>query len=146
MSPRFTSGKPELRVCRSDDDVAAEQQLEPAGERAAVRRADDGHRDVAVEQPHVVGRDHRAVLGRRHVVARVGPQVHARAERAVAGAGDDDAPGSRGRTRRRRPSIRSRRSSARSSALRASGRFEPHDEDGAVAFGDDLGIGAGHER
>ena len=39
-SERFTSGTPNRAVSRRDDEVAGQQQLEPAGQRPALDRAD----------------------------------------------------------------------------------------------------------
>ena len=97
--------------------------------------------DLALDEP-----EERAcgVVRRRRAPCRrrgEGAQVHARAERAVAGPGEDDGAGSPDRTRPRRSPTPMPRISAGVSALRASGRFEAHDEDRAAPLAHEL-VGA----
>src|SRR5262249_23936697 len=78
-------------VRRRDDHVAPEEQLEAAGERGRVRRADEGDGDRALGQPQerpagVVVTETRVLTGGE------GPQVHAGAEGTGTGAGEDEGP------------------------------------------------------
>src|SRR5262249_60785876 len=89
--PALYLWKPERRVRRRDDHVAPEEQLEAAGERGRVRRADEGDGDRALGQPQerpagVVVTETRVLTGGE------GPQVHAGAEGTVTGAGEDEGP------------------------------------------------------
>jgi len=139
-------GQPEGRVGGRDDDVAGQHELEPAGDGAAVHRSDHGNPDVAVEQPQVVGHAGLAFGRNRSAVVGFGEgaQVHARAEGAVAGTGQDDHSGLRiglG-TRDAGSDVADHRPAQRVAGL---GPVEAQDEDGAPTLGDDLG-GVGHDR
>ena len=115
-------GQPELRLRRRHHDVAAEEQLEPAGHRGGVGGADDGHADLAL---HEAPEDRLALLlllRRVAVAGREGAQVHAGGERPVALPVSTTArtPGSASASARAMP--RSPISSGLK-ALRASGRL-----------------------
>ena len=87
--PALHLGEPELRFGRRDDHVASEQQLETTGQRGAVGGTYERDRDGAFGQTQessagVVVTETRLLTGGE------GTQVHAGAEGAVAGAGEDD--------------------------------------------------------
>ena len=71
--PALHLGQAELRVLRRDDHVAAEQQLEAAGDGGAVGRADERHGRHALEQPI-----ERARRRRRRRVPKASPAANAR--------------------------------------------------------------------
>ena len=87
----FDLGNAEHRGFCRHDDVAIQEQFEAAGDSGCLRGAHDRHRDVAAaeeaaERVHAFG----AGLWRGRLARRERPQVHARAERTVAGAGEHD--------------------------------------------------------
>ncbi len=76
-------------MLRRDDHVAAEQQLEAAGDGGAVGRADEWHSDTTLEEPMERVRD-VVVAESEGVAGRERAQVHAGTERAIAGAGEHE--------------------------------------------------------
>src|SRR5206468_2867322 len=87
--PELDLGRPELRVLRGDDDVAAEREAESASERVAVearderlRRALHGLEERDVRRAPLVPREEAVALHRGEVAAGT--------ERLLARARDDD--------------------------------------------------------